>query len=155
MLNHFKELDGSFFKVSKFNIILTAVLNLLFLIFSRWDYTVLLGSILGLFITTVFYYFRNDKNTSKTPRAILYQPNGLKSYFLTKPIKNLMAKTETTKDVIMPTIKTVISFEVIIASAFNMYFNIFLIYSLISYLLSLLSPKSTPRLLCILQFHDQ
>ena len=35
-----------------------------------------------------------------------------------------MAKTETTKDVIMPTIKTVISFEVIIASAFNMYFNI-------------------------------
>ena len=56
MLNHFKELDGSFFKVSKFNIILTAVLNLLFLIFSRWDYTVLLGSLLGLFITTVFYY---------------------------------------------------------------------------------------------------
>ena len=29
------------------------------------------------------HFFINDKNTSITPSAILYQPNGLKSYFLT------------------------------------------------------------------------
>ncbi len=56
MFKKLHELDGSFMKVSKFNVLLTVILNIVFRIIGKWDYTVLLGSILGLIITTYFYY---------------------------------------------------------------------------------------------------
>lgn len=56
MFKKLHELDGSFMKVSKFNIALTVILNIVFRVIGRWDYTVLLGSLLGLIITTYFYY---------------------------------------------------------------------------------------------------
>ena len=52
----FKNIDESFFKVSKINILLTVIENIGFAVFGYWDYTVLLGSLLGLLITTVFFY---------------------------------------------------------------------------------------------------
>jgi hypothetical protein len=52
----FKNIDESFFKVSKINILLTVIENIGFAVFGYWNYTVLLGSLLGLFITTVFFY---------------------------------------------------------------------------------------------------
>ena len=52
----FKNIDGNFFKVSKINILLTVIENIGFAVFGYWNYTVLLGSLLGLFITTVFFY---------------------------------------------------------------------------------------------------
>lgn len=52
----FKNIDESFFKVSKINILLTVIENIGFIVFGKWDITVLLGSLLGLLITTVFFY---------------------------------------------------------------------------------------------------
>lgn len=49
-------IDENFYKVSKINIILTVIENIGFLVFGHWDFTVLLGSILGLGITTMFFY---------------------------------------------------------------------------------------------------
>ena len=49
-------IDENFYKVSKINIILTVIENIGFLVFGHWDYTVLLGSLLGLGITTMFFY---------------------------------------------------------------------------------------------------
>ena len=51
-----KNIDESFFKVSKINILLTVIENIGFVVLGRWDYTVLLGSLLGLAITTVFFW---------------------------------------------------------------------------------------------------
>ena len=51
-----QEIDKNFYTVSKINIILTVIENIGFLFFSHWDYTVLLGSLLGLGITTMFFY---------------------------------------------------------------------------------------------------
>lgn len=51
-----QEIDKNFYSVSKINIILTVIENIGFLFFSYWDYTVLLGSLLGLGITTMFFY---------------------------------------------------------------------------------------------------
>lgn len=51
-----QEIDKNFYSVSKINIILTVIENIGFLFFSHWDYTVLLGSLLGLGITTMFFY---------------------------------------------------------------------------------------------------
>ena len=56
MFKKLNELDGSFLKVSKFNVVLTVLLNIIFRVLGRWDYTVLLGSMVGLGITTFFYY---------------------------------------------------------------------------------------------------
>ena len=49
-------IDENFYKVSKINIILTVIENIGFLVFGHWDFTVLLGSLLGLGITTMFFY---------------------------------------------------------------------------------------------------
>lgn len=49
-------IDENFYKVSKINIILTVIENIGFLVFGYWDVTVLLGSLLGLGITTMFFY---------------------------------------------------------------------------------------------------
>lgn len=51
-----QEIDKSFYKVSKVNIVLTVIENIAFLIFGHWDITVLLGSLLGLGMTTAFFY---------------------------------------------------------------------------------------------------
>ena len=51
-----QEIDKNFYSVSKINIILTVIENIGFIFFSHWDYTVLLGSLLGLGITTMFFY---------------------------------------------------------------------------------------------------
>ena len=56
MFKKLHELDGSFMKVSKFNVVLTVILNIVFRVIGKWDVTVLLGSVLGLIITTFFYY---------------------------------------------------------------------------------------------------
>ena len=56
MFKKLNELDGSFLKVSKFNVVLTVILNIIFRVLGSWDYTVLLGSMVGLGITTFFYY---------------------------------------------------------------------------------------------------
>ena len=60
--------------------------------------------------------FKILKAITINPSAILYQPKTLKSYFLTKPTKNFMARSETTNEVIIPIIKTDISLEVIAVS---------------------------------------
>ncbi len=52
----FKNIDKNFFKVSKINILLTVIENIGFRLFGRWDYTVLLGSLLGLMLTEMFFY---------------------------------------------------------------------------------------------------
>ncbi len=49
-------IDKNFYKVSKINIILTVIENIGFLLLADWDYTVLLGSLLGFGITTMFFY---------------------------------------------------------------------------------------------------
>ena len=64
----FKNIDGSFFKVSKINILLTVIENIGFVILGKWNYTVLLGSVLGLFITTVFFY----SICESVPKALKY-----------------------------------------------------------------------------------
>ncbi|MBQ3008896.1 MAG: ATP synthase subunit I [Oscillospiraceae bacterium] len=51
-----RKIDESFGKVTKVNMILTAVENIGFLVFGHWDYTVLLGSLWGLGMTTLFFY---------------------------------------------------------------------------------------------------
>lgn len=51
-----KKLDENFGKVTKVNAILTAIENAGFLVFGRWNYTVLLGSLWGLGMTTLFFY---------------------------------------------------------------------------------------------------
>ena len=51
-----KQLDENFGKVSKVNIILTVIENVGFLIFGKWNFTVLLGSLWGLLMTTRFFY---------------------------------------------------------------------------------------------------
>lgn len=64
-----QKLDKNFYKVSKINIILTVIENIGFLIFGRWDYTVLLGSLLGLGITTAFFY----SICVSVPKALSYE----------------------------------------------------------------------------------
>ena len=49
--------------------------------------------------------------STRIPRMILYQPNTLKSCFLIYPIRNLMARTDTTKDTTTPTIRMISSVE--------------------------------------------
>ena len=51
-----QKIDKNFEKVTKFNILLTLVENIVFLVIRHWDYTVLLGSLWGLAMTTIFFY---------------------------------------------------------------------------------------------------
>lgn len=51
-----RQLDKNFEKVTKVNTVLTVVENIGFLVFGKWDYTVLLGSLWGLGMTTLFFY---------------------------------------------------------------------------------------------------
>ncbi len=51
-----QEIDKNFYKVSKVNVVLTVIENIGFLILGHWDITVLLGSLLGLGMTTAFFY---------------------------------------------------------------------------------------------------
>ena len=69
----FKNIDESFFKVSKINILLTVIENIGFAVFGYWDHTVLLGSLLGLLITTVFFY----SICVSVPKALQYGDAGL------------------------------------------------------------------------------
>lgn len=64
----FKNIDESFFKVSKINILLTVLENIGYVILGHWNYTVLLGSLLGLAITTVFFY----SICVSVPKALAY-----------------------------------------------------------------------------------
>lgn len=45
-----------FVKVTKFNAVLTAVENVVFLLLSKWDFTVLIGSLWGLLMTSLYFY---------------------------------------------------------------------------------------------------
>lgn len=45
-----------FVRVTKFNAVLTAVENVVFLLLSKWDFTVLIGSLWGLLMTSAYFY---------------------------------------------------------------------------------------------------
>ncbi len=45
-----------FEKVSKWNVILTLIENVIFFALGKWDYTVALGSVWGLAFTSFFFY---------------------------------------------------------------------------------------------------
>lgn len=45
-----------FVKVTKFNAVLTAVENVVFLLLGKWDFTVLIGSLWGLLMTSLYFY---------------------------------------------------------------------------------------------------
>ena len=45
-----------FKRVATFNTIMTIIENIVFLIIGKWDYTVLLGSLWGLFLACFFFY---------------------------------------------------------------------------------------------------
>lgn len=45
-----------FVKVTKFNVVLTAVENVVFLLLGKWDFTVLIGSLWGLLMTSLYFY---------------------------------------------------------------------------------------------------
>lgn len=51
-----KDALKQFEKISKINIVLTAVENLVFFLFGKWDITVFIGSLWGLFLTSLFFY---------------------------------------------------------------------------------------------------
>lgn len=51
-----RKIDKNFEKVAKSNAVLTALENIGFLVFGRWSYTVLLGSLWGFLMTTIFFY---------------------------------------------------------------------------------------------------
>ena len=58
-------------------------------------------------------YRKSEKNNNTTiPRTIRYHPNTLKSCFLIYPIRNLIARIETTKETKVPTIKIIASVPV-------------------------------------------
>ncbi len=50
------KIDKNFEKVTKFNILLTVIENIIFFLVKKWDYTVLTGSLWGLVMTSVFFY---------------------------------------------------------------------------------------------------
>lgn len=50
------QIDKNFEKVTKVNVILTVIENIVFLVLGRWDYTVLIASLWGLGMTTMFFY---------------------------------------------------------------------------------------------------
>lgn len=56
MENQKVKLDENFAKVSRINILLTVAENIAFLVLGYWDYKVLLGSLLGLLTTTLFFW---------------------------------------------------------------------------------------------------
>ena len=55
-MNTNTKIDKNFAKVTKVNAILTVRENIGFFVFGRWDYTVVLGSLWGLAMTTIFFY---------------------------------------------------------------------------------------------------
>ncbi len=45
-----------FERVTKINIVLTVIENIAFFLLGKWDYTVLIGSLWGLVLTSIFFY---------------------------------------------------------------------------------------------------
>lgn len=68
MKNMRPEVAQQFKEISKINIILTAIENLGFLVFWKWDYTVLIGSLWGLLMTELFFYLISVS----IPKALRY-----------------------------------------------------------------------------------
>ncbi len=50
------KIDENFEKVTKFNVLLTVIENVAFFLFKKWDYTVFIGSLWGLIMTSMFFY---------------------------------------------------------------------------------------------------
>lgn len=68
MKNMRPEVAQQFKEISKINIILTVIENLGFLVFWKWDYTVLIGSLWGLLMTELFFYLISVS----IPKALRY-----------------------------------------------------------------------------------
>ena len=68
MKNMRPEVAQQFKEISKINFILTAIENLGFLVFWKWDYTVLIGSLWGLLMTELFFYLISVS----IPKALRY-----------------------------------------------------------------------------------
>ncbi len=68
MKNMRPEVAHQFNEISKINFILTAIENLGFIIFAKWDYTVLIGSLWGLLMTEIFFYLISVT----VPKALRY-----------------------------------------------------------------------------------
>ncbi|MBQ8603291.1 MAG: hypothetical protein IJ410_00400 [Oscillospiraceae bacterium] len=62
-------IDKNFEKVTKVNIVLTLIENIAFFALGKWDYTVLLGSLWGLGMTTLFFFMI----CISVPRALALQ----------------------------------------------------------------------------------
>lgn len=56
MMQNNKKIDKNFEKVTKVNVILTIIENIVFFVIGRWNHTVLIGSLWGLALTCIFFY---------------------------------------------------------------------------------------------------
>ena len=63
------EVAQQFEGISKINIVLTIIENVVFFVLGKWDYTVLIGSVWGLAMTSAFFYLI----TVSVPKAFRYE----------------------------------------------------------------------------------
>lgn len=69
MNNMRPEVANQFKEISVINVVLTAIENIVFLVLGKWDYTVLIGSLWGLIMTSAFFYLI----TVSVPKALRYE----------------------------------------------------------------------------------
>ena len=88
MQNNSHKLDENFFKVSKVNIALTIVENIVFRVLGYWEIKVLAGSLWGLALTTAFFY----SICVSVPKALAYGDPELaqKSIRASRTYRNIM-----------------------------------------------------------------
>lgn len=76
-----------FIRVTKCNAVLTAVENVVFLRMSKWDYTVLIGSLWGLLMTSLYFYLI----CVSVPRALQNQnPNVARKHIQATYIERML-----------------------------------------------------------------
>lgn len=75
-----------FEKVTKINVVLTAIENAAFLLLGKWDITVLIGSVWGLILTSIFFY----QICISIPKALEMEPEVASKHVKSGQVERLL-----------------------------------------------------------------